>query len=1067
MRPALVLEVALTALFAWLALTWGLETAVEGSLAQAAERLTTGEMHRTAEDVWAIAREFRWQWLGGIAALLVGRLLALRDPRRDLAVLGLIPAVTLLTGLALALHFGYGDPLRDRLLVGPGFAQGVFYGGLFAGLMMALPWDPARLASRWPGLLASGLLAALVALQIFGEAPGGSGAKIRLLGVQPIEVVKLGFVVFLAAVLGPRAEQLRYQRLKRGRLQVPRPRLLLGAVVVLVLIFLLLYLVRDLGPVLILSLIFLAFYYAVTRSWAELAVVAAVFVGLVHWVLTRPPQLLPTTVLTRLSMWRDPWLNGLNGGDQLAASLWAFSAGGLRGRGWGEAAIHAVPTGHTDLVLAQLAEVTGFLGLLAYFSGFVLLTVAGLWIAHRNRTPERMALSFGLSMLLLAQLAVIFAGSTGLLPLTGVVVPLLSYGKTSMAVFLLAVALLVRMAATGKRAAERDELRQLGAGIAAVGVVAVALLAAGVVVAAQRTLPPPDLNARGVLAMGRDQSVFLRYDPRVRAIARQIRRGELRDRQGEPLVTTDRDGRRVYPLGTGLGTLLGPANGSVHLPPWALEGIHDDHLRGLPTTEEELGVWIEVRGAGGIGEPKSPDERDRILFPVATAEPRSEDEARARALLRPGSRLRFQRLTLRDFGPLLDLLRRRGEDRRQSIRQLADDLESRSLRLTLDAGLQRTAAEALAETVPKFNGMAGAAVVIDVDSGEVLARAQWPDYHPGETDVRSKLETNDPFFLGSYGPWRDKTGVGGYLQTGSIFKVASALAWVRSGLEVRGQGCEARGRPTFRCDQVDRQGPYFGLPHWTRPIHDGHRGTDGTLQLTDALRVSCNVFFAQLGLELGPEPFEALAAAGLEIDGRRTLDPGPAGSRRLASTAFGQGTARMHPLEAARMIAAVGAGGLYRRCPPDLLAGSTCEERPLLDEPILAEPILAGLRKVVEAGTAHRFGAVPGARIYAKTGTATDTGRSDEAPYGIVPGEPAPEHSWFVALAEPETNDPCDPQAPGRLALAVAVPRGGAGAGAALDVARRLVDKAAELGYLGPLAQAAATELAAEEAEGN
>lgn len=1062
MRLALWLEIGLTALFAGLVLTWGLDSAVAGSLVQATERVGAGEPLRQAEDFLAAAHEARWRWLGGIAALLVGRLLALREPRRDLAVWGLIPAVTLLTGMALLVHFGYGDPLRDRLLVGPGFAQGVLYGGLFAGLLMAIPWDPARLASRWPVLLALALLGSLVALQLFGEAPGGSGAKIRLLGVQPIELVKLGFVVFLAAVLGPRAEQLRYQRLKRGSFQVPRPRLLAGAVVVLVLIFLLLYLVRDLGPVLILSLVFLAFYYAVTRSWPELAVVAAVFVGLVHWVLSRPPELLPATVLTRLSMWRDPWLNGLGGGDQLAASLWAFSAGGWRGRGWGEAAIHAVPTGHTDLVLAHLAEVAGFLGLLGYFAGFALLTVAGLWIAHRNRTPERMALSFGLSMLLLAQLAVIFAGSTGLLPLTGVVVPLLSYGKTSMVVFLVAVALLVRMAATGKRSAERDELRQLGAGIAAVGVVAVAMLAAGVVVAGQRTLPYPETNARGVLVMGKDQSVFFRYDPRIRSIARQIRRGELLDRHGEPLVGTDREGRRTYPLGKALGTLLGPADGSVHLPSWALEGRHDDHLRGLPTSEEELGVWIEIRGDGKIGEP-GPGERDRILFAVPTFEPRAEDEERARTLLRSGSRLRFQRLTTRDYGPLLELLRLRGETRRQTIRRVADDLSSRSLRLTLDAALQVTAAEALAEVIPEYEGVAGAAVVLDVDSGEVLVRAQWPDYHPGETDVRAKLLAGDPHFLGSYGPWRDKTGVGGFLQTGSIFKIVSSLAWVRNGLEIRGRGCDIQGRPHFTCARGTSYRPSFSRPHWIRPIHDGHDDADGRLELTEALQVSCNVFFAQLGLELGPEPFAALATDGLEIDGRRSIEAGGPDSRRLASTAFGQGAARMHPLEAARMIAAVGAGGTYRRCPPDLLAGTSCEERRLLDDPGVAEPILAGLRRVVEAGTARRFGEVTGARIYAKTGSATDVGRRDEVPYGIVPGEPAGEHSWFVALAEPDTNDPCEAEAPGRLAVAVAVPRGGEGSGAALDVARRLVDKAAELGYMGPLARAAAAELAAED----
>lgn len=212
--------------------------------------------------------------------------------------------------------------------------------------------------------------------------------------------------------------------------------------------------------------------------------------------------------------------------------------------------------------------------------------------------------------------------------------------------------------------------------------------------------------------------------------------------------------------------------------------------------------------------------------------------------------------------------------------------------------------------------------------------------------------------------------------------------------------------------------------------------------------MSCNATFAQVGLALGPEPMRRLVEDGLEVDWRGSFDPGPPGSFALASTAYGQGAARMSVLQAARMVAAVGAGGVYRRCPSDLLLDAPCEERRLLDDPQDAGLLLAGMRDAVERGTARRVAGMEGARLYAKTGTATDDGRSDEAPYGIRLGAEAAPHAWAVVLAEPETTPSCAAQAPGRLAVAVVLARAGYGGEAALPVAAEIVDAARARGYL-------------------
>lgn len=1023
-----------------------LDGAIEQSLARAAAS-TDGAIGQ-AQTIRAAATRSAWLYGIGIGIMLGCRLLAVRDTPRNINAHFAIPAAALLTGFGLALHWGYADHAgaQSRFLYAPSFAEGIFWGSLIAGLVMAAPWDPGTWADRGRAILGIGAVLALVALLLFGEAPGGTDVKIRLFGFQPIEGVKLAFVAFLAASLGRRASQLRYQRLGRGWFQVPRPKLLLQAVLLLLALFGGLVVVRDLGPTLILALVFLAFYFVVTRSWIEVLIAALVVPVMIIYLVKQPPAFLPENVIARLEMWLDPWLNGFPGGDQLAASLWSIAAGGFSGQGWGEAEIRHLPTGHTDLILAHLLEVKGFFGLMIYIAALMALTLTAFWVAVHNRTPERMLLAFGLGGLLFAQWIVIYAGTVGLLPLTGVVVPLLSYGKTSMVTFLVVVALIVRLSVNGHPRAERDELFQLRRGFFWVMVPVAVVVCGALVAGANLTIfQRSEISARGVLAMGSDETVFLRYNPRLRAIANRIRRGEILDRNGVVIAGTRTDRSRVYPLGTALGTLLGPVRPGITPPGWAVEGLLDSKLRGLAPPQGQLAVWIE----------KSTEARDRILFPVESGLYTESDHDLARQLQRPGTQLLFTPLRQLDFQPLLPIAQLNGEERKAAIEQLVNDLPARTVQLTIDARLQDAASRVLRGVVTPRNGrgelrhvQAGAVVVLDVDTGQVLARAQWPDYDPGNpSDWLPKLRSGDAKFQGSYGAWRDKTGIGGLYQSGSIFKLVTAMAWIRQGAGHEGASCDARGTAHFDCVERNEGRPSFSLPEWSRPIHDSHDFNDGDVELAEGLEVSCNVFFAQVGLQLGPEPFQSLVADGLEVDNKRTISPGDWGTRLLGSTAFGQGVARMHAMEAARMVATV-SGGIYRKCPPTMLLNALCEERTLIAPPSALEPILSGMKRVIDRGTAKRFRRIEGVRVYAKTGSATDPGREDEVPYDLTRGEENyPEHSWLVALAESTSAASCEPTSPGRLAIAAVVPRGGEGGESALDVVQGVLEAANDLGY--------------------
>lgn len=993
---------------AWLART----AALEGARAPAAEA------------VRSLALRANLTFAAGVLILAVARAASLRRARDPLPVPFLIPAAVFACLLGLLLHHATVETFRrggELVVATPsaaGFAQGFLLGAFAAAAILVAPLDLAALAGRLRVPIAAAIGALFFALALFGSGPAGSGARVNLGPLQPIEVIKVLVVVFLAGYLGPRAAKLRWQRRRLAGLRWPRPALLLPAVVALLFIFAGLFVVGDLGPVLVLALVFLALFSLVTGSSGWVAVGAAMIAALLAVASTWPGLFAVGHVATRIHMWHDPWWNGLPHGNQLGESLWAIAAGGLTGQGLGHAATPLPPAAKTDLALALLAEQLGAGGVLSYIALVGAVAAAGIYVAARSRTPERALLAAGASLLVVIQWLVIHGGTFGHLPLTGIVVPFLSTGRTSMIAFLALVGLVARLAEDSRVRASSGALDELHRGTRAVGWVAAAALLAGGVSTVHATLVAGERrSAMGIATRLRDGTLRHRQNPRLMALARKIRRGTIADRAGRPLAKTEAaGGPREAPLGPALGTLLGTSPSRVLLPPWALERAFDHRLRGYG----ERSGGPTFRDLGGESDAPLP-------WP-----------------------------DLRAFAPLLTLS---AEDRQHRVELIDADVAARSVRVSIDAALQRRVASILAARVAKRGRGAAAAAVLDADSGQVLARAQVPDYDPGDPRWQRQLLAGDPDFVrrftGAYGAWPDKTGLQGMYQAGSVAKLFTALAAVRSGIPVRGRGCEARAAVHFACDQRDEKGPFYVRSGWGRPIHDFHRDAlHGDLDLTRAIAVSCNVFFAQLGLELGPGPLVALRDAGAIIGytGARPFEPGAPGSRRLASTSYGQGAMVTNVMQAARLVAAIGSGGRYRRCPPTMELDASCPEVSLIDDPAALAPILAGMRQVMTRGTGRSLKVPPGIRVYGKTGTADARGFAGEEPFGIGRGEEAPPHSWFVALLEPASNPECAPEAAGRIALAVVVPRGGGGAVAAGPIAMEIAGALEELGYLGEVA---------------
>src|SRR5674536_169343 len=140
----------------------------------------------------------------------------------------------------------------------------------------------------------------------------------------------------------------------------------------------------------------------------------------------------PHTVVQRVQMWWSPWDNPVRGGDQIAHALWAPATGAGTGTGIGLGDPRVVPAGHTDLILAAVGEEMGLIGLLGIFALNAVLGYRALRIALRAPGDYTLFLSLGLTLGIFLQLLLISAGLLGLMPLTGVTTPFLSYGRSSM-----------------------------------------------------------------------------------------------------------------------------------------------------------------------------------------------------------------------------------------------------------------------------------------------------------------------------------------------------------------------------------------------------------------------------------------------------------------------------------------------------------------------------------------------------------------------------------------------------------------------------------------------------------
>ncbi len=260
------------------------------------------------------------------------------------------------------------------------------------------------------------------------------------LNFQPGEIAKVAFVVFLAGYLADRRVALLEAKRKIGVLALPEPRQLVPLLVVWGATLAVMVGQRDLGASLLLFAVFVAMLYAATGQSAYLT--GGLFLTLIgaigSWRVFDHVQ-------RRVTAWINPLGDFEDAGFQVAQGMFGLGTGSLSGSGPGLGRPDLIPNAITDFIFAAVGEEFGFAGTVAVLASYALIVAIGFGIALRARDRFRKLLAAGLTLTFGIQTFLIIGGVLRVVPLTGITLPFMSYGGSSLVGNFILIALLLRI----------------------------------------------------------------------------------------------------------------------------------------------------------------------------------------------------------------------------------------------------------------------------------------------------------------------------------------------------------------------------------------------------------------------------------------------------------------------------------------------------------------------------------------------------------------------------------------------------------------------------------------------
>lgn len=670
-----------------------------------------------------------------IAHLAIRKLAPGADP-------ALLPLSFALSGIGIAFVTRLAPELAMRQVMW------LFFGVVCMLLVLIFLKNLDRIANYKYTLMIVGFLLLLSPLlPVVGQEIYGSRIWLNIAGIsfQPGEIAKILIVLFLAGYLAQNREMLSIFTHRIGPFKIPDLATLVPLLVMWVISLLIVIFEKDLGSALVVFFVFITMLYVATgkKTYLIIGFVLIAIGGVAAFLLFDHVQI-------RVDTWLDPFKDATGDGYQLVQAIFSIADGGLFGVGIGNGMSDQIPIVESDFIFAAIAEETGLLGAAGLLLLYLCFVIRGLVTAARAKSDVSSFIAVGLTASIILQAFIIVGGVTRLIPLTGLTLPFVSQGGSSLLASFIAIGFLLRcgdqstglgtemISGTGTLSSESvlgrvslgKRLTKTMIAFSVLFALLVANLTLIMVVQANDYKNMPSNNHTLAREARTERGTISTYDNVVLA---------------QSVLQDDGTYKRVYPSGTLAAHVVGYASEAYGTA--GIEASYNDTLKG----QRNYASWVDVvNAATDAGTP--------------------------------------------------------GND----------------VKLTINSTIQQAAEQAL-------DGFNGACVVIDPETGAVLALASSPSYNA--SDIESILSS------GSDSSALYNRATQALYSPGSTFKMVSLTTALENNVATESSVFSSPGEMTIGNGKVNNFGNY----------------SYGEITLARATELSSNTVYGQLGTQIGSD----------------------------------------------------------------------------------------------------------------------------------------------------------------------------------------------------------------------
>lgn len=670
-----------------------------------------------------------------IAHLAIRKLAPGADP-------ALLPLSFALSGIGIAFVTRLAPELAMRQVMW------LFFGVVCMLLVLIFLKNLDRIANYKYTLMIVGFLLLLSPLlPVVGQEIYGSRIWLNIAGIsfQPGEIAKILIVLFLAGYLAQNREMLSIFTHRIGPFKIPDLATLVPLLVMWFISLLIVIFEKDLGSALVVFFVFITMLYVATgkKTYLIIGFVLIAIGGVAAFLLFDHVQI-------RVDTWLDPFKDATGDGYQLVQAIFSIADGGLFGVGISNGMSDQIPIVESDFIFAAIAEETGLLGAAGLLLLYLCFAIRGLVTAARAKSDVSSFIAVGLTASIILQAFIIVGGVTRLIPLTGLTLPFVSQGGSSLLASFIAIGFLLRcgdqstglgaemISGTGTLSSESvlgrvslgKRLTKTMIAFSVLFALLVANLTLIMVVQANDYKNMPSNNHTLAREARTERGTISTYDNVVLA---------------QSVLQDDGTYKRVYPSGTLAAHVVGYASEAYGTA--GIEASYNDTLKG----QRNYASWVDVvNAATDAGTP--------------------------------------------------------GND----------------VKLTINSTIQQAAEQAL-------DGFNGACVVIDPETGAVLALASSPSYNA--SDIESILSS------GSDSSALYNRATQALYSPGSTFKMVSLTTALENNVATESSVFSSPGEMTIGNGKVNNFGNY----------------SYGEITLARATELSSNTVYGQLGTQIGSD----------------------------------------------------------------------------------------------------------------------------------------------------------------------------------------------------------------------